>query len=55
MATRPISMIIPIWLNMFIVMSPKYMNIRAPVMANGTVSIMTMGSLKLSNWAASIR
>ena len=36
-------------------MSLKYMNISAPVMANGTVSMMTNGSLKLSNCAAKIK
>ena len=54
-ATRPMSMMIPIWLKMFIVMSPKYMKMSAPAMANGTVSMMVNGSLKLSNCAARIR
>ena len=49
------SMMIPIWLNTFMVMSLKYMNIKAPVMASGTVTMMTNGSLKLSNCAARIR
>ena len=43
------SMMIPIWLKMFIVMPAKYMNIKAPAMASGTVNITTSGSLKLSN------
>ena len=48
-------MMMPIWLNIFIVMSPKYMNTSAPAMARGTVSMIISGSLKLSNWAARIR
>ena len=39
----------------FIVCPLASMNINAPQMASGTVSIMTNGSLKLSNWAASMR
>jgi hypothetical protein len=53
--TRPISIIIPIWLKIFIV-TPKYhMKISAPVIARGTVIITTKGSLKLSNCAARTR
>ena len=54
-ATSPINMIIPIWLKMFMVMLLKYMKIKAPAMASGTVSMIINGSLKLSNWAARIR
>ena len=49
LATNPMSMIIPIWLKIFIVIPPKYINISAPAMARGTVSITINGSLKLSN------
>ena len=55
LATNPINMMIPIWLNTFMVMSLKYMNINAPAIASGTVSMMMKGSLKLSNWAAKIK
>ena len=55
LATSPISIIMPIWLKMFIVIPPKYMNTNAPAIARGTVSIMISGSLKLSNCAARIR
>ena len=55
LATRPISMMMPIWLNMFIVCPLAAMNTSAPAMASGTVSMMTSGSLKLSNCAARIR
>ena len=48
-------MIIPIWLKMFIVCPDSHMNTKAPKMASGTVNMMTKGSLKLSNCAASTR
>jgi len=49
LATSPMSMMIPIWLKMFIVCSVLHMKTSAPAMASGTVSMMTSGSLKLSN------
>ena len=48
-------MMMPIWLKMFIVWSVLHMKTSAPAMASGTVSMMTSGSLKLSNCAARIR
>ena len=42
-------MMMPIWLKMFIVCSVLHMKTSAPAMASGTVSMMTSGSLKLSN------
>ena len=55
LATRPMSMMMPIWLKMFIVCPAPHMKTSAPAMASGTVSMMTSGSLKLSNCAARIR
>ena len=55
LATSPISMMMPIWLKMFIVWSAPHMKTSAPAMASGTVSMITSGSLKLSNCAARIR
>ena len=53
--TNPTSMMIPIWLKMFIV-CPKYHNdTNAPIKASGTVSMIISGSRKLSNWADNTR
>src|SRR5674476_928641 len=55
LVTSPISIMIPIWLKIFIVTLKYHINKRAPVKANGTVIITIKGSLKLSNWAARTR
>ena len=53
--TSPISIIIPIWLYIFIVIPNSHINSSAPKRASGTVNIITNGSLKLSNCAAITR
>ena len=55
LVTRPISIIIPICEKIFSVWLNNHNESTAPAMANGTVTMMVKGSIKLSNCAASTR
>ena len=48
-------MTMPIWLKRLSVLPAIQSPSSAPVTASGTVSMMTNGWMKLSNWAASTR
>jgi hypothetical protein len=52
---KPISITVPIWLNIFQVWSNSHKENKAPATAIGTVKIIINGSMKLSNCAASIK
>mgnify|MGYP006178835869 CR=1 FL=1 len=49
LVTKPMSMMIPIWLKIFNVKSNIHKENKAPNNANGTVNIIVSGSMKLSN------
>ncbi|MNE36670.1 hypothetical protein D3C80_1304890 [compost metagenome] len=55
LVTRPINMMVPIWLKIFQVCPKSQSENKAPATAIGTVKIIINGSIKLSNCAAKIK
>jgi hypothetical protein len=53
--TNPMSIIMPIWEKMFNVRFRYQREMTAPQSARGTVTMIIIGSIKLSNCAARIR